>query len=199
MSYFDYAFKSIPGSLPAKPAEPPAQHVRTCAQPSPAQLDARECRAQVMKPVLAYWLLLYSFSREVSSFPWIWHFIFSRLITGMGNLEISSPKPTPGTNTKPSYTLYGDSEEINRMVRLLPTTFSLSLSFSFPHALRVLSHSLPLYVAGYQHQAQLHALRVLSLSFPLYVDRHQHQAQLHTLRGDQQVKFTLFSLSRYQE
>jgi len=41
-----------------------------------------------------------------------------RLITGMGNFEMTSPKPQPGTNSKASYTLYGDSEELNRMVIL---------------------------------------------------------------------------------
>jgi len=41
-----------------------------------------------------------------------------RLITGLGNFEISSPKSQPGTNAKSTYTLYGDSEELNRMVIL---------------------------------------------------------------------------------
>jgi mediator of RNA polymerase II transcription subunit 23 len=41
-----------------------------------------------------------------------------RLITGMGNYEMNSPKPQPGTTAKPNYTLYGDSEELNRMVIL---------------------------------------------------------------------------------
>ena len=41
---------------------------------------------------------------------------FSRLITGMGNYEICTPKPQPGSNSKPAYTLHGESEELNRMV-----------------------------------------------------------------------------------
>eukprot|EP00088_Acartia_fossae_P046262 TRINITY_DN4995_c0_g1_i10.p1 TRINITY_DN4995_c0_g1~~TRINITY_DN4995_c0_g1_i10.p1 ORF type:complete len:863 (-),score=187.80 TRINITY_DN4995_c0_g1_i10:454-2823(-) len=41
-----------------------------------------------------------------------------RLITGMGSYEMNSPKPQPGTNVKQNYTLYGDSEELNRMVIL---------------------------------------------------------------------------------
>ena len=32
----------------------------------------------------------------------------------MGSYEMNSPKPQPGTNVKQNYTLYGDSEELNR-------------------------------------------------------------------------------------
>jgi hypothetical protein len=39
-----------------------------------------------------------------------------RLITGFGNAEMTPPKPQPGTSTKPSASLFGDSEELNRVV-----------------------------------------------------------------------------------
>jgi hypothetical protein len=41
-----------------------------------------------------------------------------RLITGFGNAEMTPPKPQPGTSTKPSASLFGDSEELNRVVSL---------------------------------------------------------------------------------
>ena len=37
----------------------------------------------------------------------------------MGNYEMNSPKPPPGTTAKPNYTLYGDSEELNRKITAL--------------------------------------------------------------------------------
>ena len=42
----------------------------------------------------------------------------SRLITGLGNSEIAPPKNVPPSGAQKNSTLYGDSEELNRVVIL---------------------------------------------------------------------------------